>query len=251
MPENPMSECKDCRSKRDQFDEYNNPDWTCPNGCDEASRDPLTPEEVAIEFQDLVDNDPYPELTETSHCWTIRPDGSHCPGVVLRTPHTEDYPYGNRCPVCDHSLRYHPYYGKRKQDDMELGSQRTFGELIFLDQTEKMEQKIFSIGPENQISKHADNALNLVEEIVKQVEPIISKVRSSIRMPSYPKKLEQGLRTLAKDEVYLRNFSNHIYMLFIDGHSQLMNRDSCIISKSEFLQFAGTLYYDICNFRLI
>jgi hypothetical protein len=207
-----MSDCKDCGSKRDHFDEYNNPDWTCPKGCDEKSRDPLSPEEVALELQDFVDNVPCSQITDLTE--------------------TLDY------------------YGQGDQDDdMALGPQRTIESPIYIEQTSKTDQNLLSTKFENEINKHVDDILNSVEEIIKQVDSVTKRVNSPIQMPSYPKKMEQGLSLLAKDEVSFSNFSNHIYMLFIDGHQRLMNQDRSLIKKSEFLNFGSSLYNEIYLFR--
>ena len=62
----------------------------------------------------------YTELRKTSHCWTYIAEGRPCPGVIRRTPETQDGIYGNFCPVCDHSLRFHYFYGVGKPGDLVL-----------------------------------------------------------------------------------------------------------------------------------
>jgi len=70
--------------------------WDCPNGC-------------GLETEDLS-----PDI----HCWV-----SGCETVFKRKETKQDPPYGNCCPSCGHSLRFHPQYGQGKPLDRKHTNQ--------------------------------------------------------------------------------------------------------------------------------
>jgi hypothetical protein len=100
--------------------------WFCPIDCEFEN----CPEHYVDPLQQMSDKEieamhdaalaaTFPDDTiKTSNCWVFRYNGSKCPGVVERTEETRDAPYGNFCPVCGHSLRYHPELGEGKPKDM-------------------------------------------------------------------------------------------------------------------------------------
>lgn len=85
----------------------------------------------------------------------------------------------------------------------------------------------------------------LVESINKQCAFASSRVLSPIQMPKYPKEIEDGLRTPANDENSLKQFTNYLYMLIVDGHKYVLYDDRAIIRKSFFYSFENNLIYDI------
>jgi hypothetical protein len=123
-----MQVCEHCGRERDQFDRCGNEVWNCPNDCDfekfvekgrneEAAK---SDEQIAAEAEDMLNGLLDQAEVKHTHCWTSMADGSHCPGKVERTSDSQDGSYGHFCPVCGHSLRYHPHYGEGCPGDMAL-----------------------------------------------------------------------------------------------------------------------------------
>ena len=66
--------------------------WDCPNNCGPETED----------------------LHPIIHCWV-----KECLTEFKRSETKQDPPYGNVCPKCGHSLRYHPQYGMGKPQDRQ------------------------------------------------------------------------------------------------------------------------------------
>ena len=74
----------------------------------------LTPEEY--ERRDLLEHqdDQYAKEQEWRWCW-----GLNCHREpILIDKKTEDGPYGNKCPICQRTLREHPFFGCGTRYDM-------------------------------------------------------------------------------------------------------------------------------------
>jgi hypothetical protein len=124
-----MPICEKCRSEFQLFDLNGNQSLIpiCPNNC---QRDKMLEKEAQIEndksMMQIIDE--HEEmfrgnnlvLKTDSHCWTYIAEGRPCPGVIRRTPETQDGIYGNFCPVCGYSLRFHYFYGEKKSGDLAL-----------------------------------------------------------------------------------------------------------------------------------
>jgi hypothetical protein len=121
-----MPVCEYCGTELDQFDHRGNEGWVCPKDCafwkmvEKLRNEENTKSDAQklAESEDFINGLEYPSIVKQTHCWTFREDGTHCPGIVTRTPDTEDSPYGHRCPECDHSLRYHKHYGEGGPGDL-------------------------------------------------------------------------------------------------------------------------------------
>jgi hypothetical protein len=100
-----------------------------------------------------------------------------------------------------------------------------------------------------ELENHANQIMKLIEEINKYCDFYPRRAVSPIQFPRYQKEMEEKLKCPTGDEESFYNFSRQIYMLFVDGHKQLMENDRSIIRKSEFLEMAGALYDDIRLFR--
>lgn len=124
-----MPVCEYCGkelTKLIEFDYQGNEVWECPNDCAflraseriKQQEDAKSHDELVAEYEILLARYIADTTKQSTHCWTFRRDGTHCPGVIYRTEETWDRPYGNFCPVCGHSLRYHPYYGQGCPGDL-------------------------------------------------------------------------------------------------------------------------------------
>jgi hypothetical protein len=112
-----MPKCEDCDSELEPLPtlfEGQAVYWVCPKQCEAEALLPYTLEEALADAEMALSP---PEPTPISHCWTFNINGTHCPGVVERTEESRDGPYGNFCPVCGYSLRYHWYYGEGNLGD--------------------------------------------------------------------------------------------------------------------------------------
>lgn len=114
--------CEHCGHELYQFDDYNNEGWHCPNNCDFEIGCKKYEERFPFELEvaDMVecsnstsDNLPNIASVKTTHCW-------YCKGTVIRLPQNQDPPYGHFCPICSHSLRFHPLLGQGKPMDQAL-----------------------------------------------------------------------------------------------------------------------------------
>lgn len=99
-----------------------------------------------------------------------------------------------------------------------------------------------------ELENYVDDILKLIEEINKCCHYTPKTAFSPIRIPPYPKEMENGLKCPAQDETSFKAFSSYIYQLIVDGHKRV-NKDTAIIRKSEFLGFASPLLEDIRLFR--
>jgi hypothetical protein len=123
-----MPKCEHCHAELEavSFQINGRIVWNCPNDCaiqqiiDEiADKLPSTSLNEGDSIRDaLLAMQDAETQVGTTPCWTYDKDGGKCPGEVRRTEETRDKPYGNFCPECGHSLRYHPQYGEGKPKDL-------------------------------------------------------------------------------------------------------------------------------------
>ena len=115
-----MSVCEFCGTKMLEFDGYGNEFLHCPNDCsfwdacvrftkEEAEK---SPEQRQSEYDDYMAAVGQQADLKITNCW-------HCQRIFTRTEQNQDVPYGNFCPECNHSLRYHPIYGEGGPEDMK------------------------------------------------------------------------------------------------------------------------------------
>ena len=96
---------------------------------------------------------------------------------------------------------------------------------------------------------YVNEILTLIEDINRTCHYSSKPGSIPIKMPPYPKKMENSLKHPAVDEKSFQDFGSNIYNLFKDGHKQVLGCDRAIISKSEFLGFAYSLLEIINIFR--
>lgn len=124
-----MEKCKNCGADMvlTSFDSKGGESWQCFNECElekgikrvQEFENSISYEERLRDYHESLNRFLAELHKKTSHCWwTSRPDRTRCPGIVVRTEETRDGPYGNFCPVCGYSLRYHYRYGEGKWDDL-------------------------------------------------------------------------------------------------------------------------------------
>jgi hypothetical protein len=98
------------------------------------------------------------------------------------------------------------------------------------------------------LGNYVHHIMKFIEEINKYCD-YSPRASSPIQIPRYPKEMEEILKYPSTDEKSFSIFARQIYMLFIDGHKQLMQNDGSVIGKYEFLQIASSIYDDIRLFR--
>jgi hypothetical protein len=98
--------------------------WCCPVDCDfidcpEYPYEKMSDQEIELTYEATLGATFGDDTIRISHCWTSTAKGKRCPGTIQRTEETRDGDYGNFCPVCGHSLRYHPELGEGKPKDQK------------------------------------------------------------------------------------------------------------------------------------
>ena len=76
----------------------------------EAEEASKSPERKALEAQEYEDSVIGP--VQKTHCWQCQ---NH---EFIRQVDKRDGVYGNFCPTCYYSLRYHPFYGLGRKGDL-------------------------------------------------------------------------------------------------------------------------------------
>jgi hypothetical protein len=103
--------CRHCNRPMNQFDDCGNEGWNCPNECH------IFPPSAEGSSKELVDLEELEGMTEPdrvtlTRCWQCGYD------PINRNTDKTDPPYGNNCPNCGRSLRYHPIYGVGGRKDL-------------------------------------------------------------------------------------------------------------------------------------
>ena len=99
-----------------------------------------------------------------------------------------------------------------------------------------------------ELDDHAHEILTLIEDINRTCHYASKKGSIPIKIPPYPKTMENSLKCPAEDEKSFHDFGRSIYNLIVDGHDQVLKNDSAIISKSEFLGFANIIFGKLLGF---
>ena len=109
-----------------------------------------------------------------------------------------------------------------------------------------------------EIEKCAHQIMSLIEQIREQCDPFSRKINAPILMPRFPKKMEQKLKSPARDEIGISEFSSNLYKLIIDGHNPVFeeiknknrnNNNNTIVKYNEFSKIGNSICKQIRIFR--